>query len=288
MSPGSAVAGTVSPVSGGGVFGDGAGALERQAESASPTRATHRQTFGRSLFTLELSKKQDRVFMMTITAWSRRVRPSWAGPGRVLALEGIDGAGTTTQSAHLARRLRERGHRVVQTREPSDGPLGGLIRQRLVCAGAEATDFALAALALLFAADRMEHTERLLRPAIERGDLVVSDRCLLSSLVYQGSEQPEAWVAEINAAAPLPHLIVLLDCAPEVALDRVERRGEALQRYEQLQVLAGLRERYLEIGRGLGADVPVLTVGAEGSVEEVALAVWEAVVASAVLPDPGR
>src|SRR4051794_39709628 len=110
--------------------------------------------------------------------------------GRFIVIEGLDGAGTTTQTERLATRLREEGHRVLTTREPSDGPVGMLLRQaltgRLTLPGAHAP-LADETLALLFAADRTDHLASRVEPALGRGEVVLCDRYVLSSLAYQGA-----------------------------------------------------------------------------------------------------
>src|SRR5579864_7294663 len=116
----------------------------------------------------------------------RRAR---AKRGLFIVLEGLDGAGTTTQLVRLAERLRRAGERVVATAEPTDGPIGALIRQalrrRLVHRDGRAlTDESLA---LLFAADRVDHVAGEIEPALARGQHVLCDRYVLSSLAYQGS-----------------------------------------------------------------------------------------------------
>src|SRR3989442_1021120 len=100
--------------------------------------------------------------------------------GRFIVLEGIDGAGTTTQTVELSVALRKDGRKVVVTREPSGRWVGQLIREVLV--GQKM--FPPAAVALLFAADRLDHLEREIKPALAGGEDVISDRYLLSSLAY--------------------------------------------------------------------------------------------------------
>ncbi|HLL53606.1 MAG TPA: dTMP kinase, partial [Myxococcaceae bacterium] len=105
--------------------------------------------------------------------------PRKTRPGRFFVLEGLDGAGTTTQCERLASELRSRGFRVLVTREPSDGPVGTMIRQaltgRLGMPGGNGP-LAPETLALLFAADRADHLHARVRPALERGEIVISDR----------------------------------------------------------------------------------------------------------------
>src|SRR5262245_11899957 len=105
-----------------------------------------------------------------------------------IVIEGIDGAGTTTQTARLADALRARNVRVHATREPSDGPVGMLLRQiltgRIVTPG-EVSSLRSAKLALLFAADRLDHLEAEILPRLSAGECVVSDRYDHSTVAYQ-------------------------------------------------------------------------------------------------------
>jgi dTMP kinase len=150
----------------------------------------------------------------------RRRRP----PGRFVVLEGLDGAGTTTQAARLAARLREAGRRVHVTAEPSGGPVGALVRQILTrrVGGAPGADgFDPAALALLFAADRLDHVASEIGPRLAEGMDVVSDRFTLSSLVYQALTTGDAgWVAALNARALAPDVTLFLEVTPRTALRR--------------------------------------------------------------------
>src|SRR5204862_347715 len=123
--------------------------------------------------------------------------------GRFIVLEGVDGAGTTTQTRALAAALAARGHIVTTTCQPSDGVIGKLVRSQL-----RATDDPPdpRALALLFAADRLDHIHRVVEPALARGEVVISDRYVASSWIYQGLACDPQWVRTINAHAPWPDL----------------------------------------------------------------------------------
>ncbi len=114
--------------------------------------------------------------------------------GRFIVLEGLDGAGTTTQAALLAEWLGARGE-VVQTREPTAGPIGRLIRSSL---RAEPDSPAETSLPWLFAADRAEHLTRVIEPALARGAWVISDRYYHSSLAYQSLVQPLERLLALN------------------------------------------------------------------------------------------
>ena len=126
--------------------------------------------------------------------------------GRFVVIEGIDGAGTTTQTSRLAVRLRSHGRAVRTTREPSDGPVGVLIRQvlsgRIVAPGGRAPGWST--MALLFAADRMDHVETEIEPFVASGGVIISDRYDASSLAYQsvmsgrGGEEAVEWIRSLN------------------------------------------------------------------------------------------
>lgn len=152
------------------------------------------------------------------------------GLGRVTAMSGVfvvfeggDGAGKSTQSRLLAGALRELGHEVVETREPGGTAVGEAIREVLLGAGSEG--MAARTEALLFAAARAEHAAALIRPALERGAVVVSDRYLDSSVAYQGAARGlgEQRIADLSRWATeglVPELTVLLEVDPSVGLHR--------------------------------------------------------------------
>jgi len=145
--------------------------------------------------------------------------------GRFIALEGIDGSGTTSQRGALAAELRARGHAVVETCEPSSGSIGRLARASLA---QHATPLDRGALALLFAADRLHHVQVEIEPALRAGSVVLTDRYLLSSWAYQSLDCDAAWVRTINARAPWPDLTLLVEVPAAEAMRRVAaRHGEA-------------------------------------------------------------
>jgi dTMP kinase len=163
-----------------------------------------------------------------------------------IVLEGLDGAGTTTQQSLLATRLRAAGYDVVTTREPTDGPIGGQIRQalrrRLTLPGGQPLD--PRTIALLFAADRIDHVRSVVEPALEAGKVVLCDRYAHSSLAYQAVECPVDWVATINAHARIADLVVWVDVDVDVAMSRIERRGAPSELYEHRAFLERTRAAY--------------------------------------------
>jgi dTMP kinase len=190
-------------------------------------------------------------------------------------LEGLDGAGTTTQTERLAAALRAEGHAVLTTREPSDGPVGTLIRQaltgRLVLPGG-AGPLAPETLALLFAADRTDHLRAKVLPALEAGKVVLSDRYVLSSLAYQGASLPMAWVDAINAHAIPADLTLFVGVAPEVAARRRAVRGEAAELFEADEAQRRIARQYLAAIRRRGERERVVRIDGSQSVEAVTAA----------------
>jgi dTMP kinase len=196
-------------------------------------------------------------------------------------VEGLDGAGTTTQARLLGERLRAAGRAVHVTAEPSGGPIGALVRQVLTrrVSGGAAGAFDPAALALLFAADRIDHHAVEIAPKLARGVDVVSDRYTLSSLAYQGLAVGDlAWVEDVNGRAPAADLTVFLRARPHVALRR--RQAASMDR-EIFEIGAFQRKVARAYDRGIArlraAGQRVAEVDGEASVEAVADAVWDAV-----------
>lgn len=200
--------------------------------------------------------------------------------GRFLVLEGLDGAGTTTQAALLAARLAAMGRRVHLTSEPSRGPVGRLVRRALkgAVAGAGGKPFDQRALALLFAADRLDHVAGEVAPRLAAGADVVSDRYALSSLAYQSAATGDlGWVEALNREAPAPDLTIFLEVRPAVALRRRYAASAEREIYEvpafQRRV-AGAYRRGLRRLRARGERVAV--VDGEADVDAVAEAVARA------------
>jgi dTMP kinase len=177
--------------------------------------------------------------------------------GKLIVLEGVDGAGTTTQAERLAAHLATRGLPVHRTREPSDGPVGVEIRK--ILHGTHAP-FDHAALALLFAADRLDHLAREVEPTLARGTHVVSDRYVISSYVYQGRFVDAAFVRAVNQAARPADLTLLLDVPAEVAAARRQARGGAEELFDALELQRQLVEQYRVEAARLAATERVIIV----------------------------
>jgi dTMP kinase len=190
-------------------------------------------------------------------------------------LEGLDGAGTTTQTAELTRRLALRGRRVLPTAEPSRGPIGALARLAISkrLRGGEGQDIDRAALSLLFAADRLDHSQAEILPALSRGQWVVSDRYALSSLAYQTLDLPERFVVQINARALRPDLTILLDLPAERAVKRRRAVKPEADLFEELAVQRKVERnyrRYLDRREGIPDLGPIVALDATQPIDVVA------------------
>jgi len=164
--------------------------------------------------------------------------------GFLIALEGVDGAGKTTQAMLLAGTLARFGRRVVLTREPTSGAAGQRLQNYL--AGSSRHLSALEELAL-FQADRREHVETAIRPALNRGWVVITDRYYYSSMAYQGALglDPDDILAESEAFAPRPDLAIILTLPlSEAQARRLELRGEGPQVSEMPEYLERVAALY--------------------------------------------
>jgi dTMP kinase len=173
--------------------------------------------------------------------------------GKFITLEGSEGSGKTTAARHLGEWLRSRGQPTVVTREPGGTPLGDEVRRLVLHLRDLSDDLDPRADALLYAAARAQHTARVIRPALDRGEHVVSARYLDSSLAYQGAaygnDLDDMWTLQRFATDNLmPDLTVLIDVPVEIGLGR-KRRGE-WNRFEDTQGVAffeTVRQAYLDL-----------------------------------------
>jgi dTMP kinase len=201
-----------------------------------------------------------------------------ARSGVLIAFEGVEGAGKSTQLDLLRCELERRGREVVVTREPGGTPVGERVRAVLLD---PAVDLHPRAEALLFAAARAQLVEQVIRPALQRGAVVLCDRYLHSSLAYQGDGRGlgRAAVEEVNRFATgglPPDLVVLLDLDPAEGLGR---RGGRRDRIEVEDL--GFHRRVRDAFRELAADDPgrFAVVDAAAPVDQVAAGVLAAVLA---------
>jgi len=167
--------------------------------------------------------------------------------GCFIVFEGIDGAGKTKQVNKLKEKLLKNNYDVVVTKEPTDsGSIGKLIQDILFRYEKVSNE----ALALLFAADRVDHTKQVINPALSKGTVVISDRYVHSSLAYQGSTIPKLnveWLRNINKYSIKPDLVIFLDISPETGMERLNKGQKRVvddNYFESLKKQYRIREIY--------------------------------------------
>ena len=189
--------------------------------------------------------------------------------GILIALEGIDGAGKTTQANLLVDALRAAGETVVASKEPTDGPWGQKIR-------GSAQNGRMSPLEELqaFIEDRKEHVANLIQPALDRGEIVILDRYFYSTIAYQGSRgraDAGAFDRDMRNMFPVPDAVFLLDVAPEIGLERISNsRGNTPNKFERRNGLKRVRRTFLDLAAN---DSEINVVNATPSIEHVFQAV---------------
>jgi dTMP kinase len=160
--------------------------------------------------------------------------------GAFICIEGLDGCGKTTQAKLLVKKMRK-SHNAVYTAEPSRGKIGAFIRKSCLYGKKRLSSVVEA---LLFAADRLEHVENEVLPALNQGRLVVSDRYIYSSLAYQGAAGLSLeWIQKINEHALRPDFAIFVDVDPKIVMQRLKPNKSVM---ENLETQQKVREIYLK------------------------------------------
>jgi dTMP kinase len=200
-----------------------------------------------------------------------------------IVLEGIDGAGTTTQTRRVVEALRARNIPTLETREPSDGPTGMLLRQMLkgrIVAASGGGAPSWQQLGLLFAADRLDHVEAEVLPSLAAGRWVLCDRYDYSSIAYQSASAGDVavipWLRELNRHAPRPDLTVVIDVSPEVARERRRIRADSKEIFDDDGFQARLSAFYAAIDAHFAHD-RIEHVNGDGDTDSVFAALWRLV-----------
>jgi dTMP kinase len=187
--------------------------------------------------------------------------------GAFVCIEGLDGCGKTTQAKLLAKKLGK-SHNALYTAEPSHGKIGTYIRKSYLY-GEKRLSIILEA--LLFAADRIEHIENEVIPALKEGHLVISDRYVYSSLAYQGAAGLNLdWIEKVNEHALKPDLAVFIDVNPEAVMNRLKPKKSVM---ENLETQKKVREIYLKFVE----DGSLTRINGDKSKNEVAKEVYAVV-----------
>ena len=189
-----------------------------------------------------------------------------------VVVEGLDGSGGTTQSRLLQEWFNKQGLETHLTCEPSHGPIGLLI-QKSLSVSEESNHISDRVLPYLFAADRQAHLDNEINPALLDGKVVISDRYYHSSLAYQGLSIGLSRVAILNEQFQKPDITFILWLEPEISFQKIQQRGEPLERFETLDRLRNIAEAYDDVyayckSRG----ETIYKVDAQLSIEEIHLA----------------
>jgi dTMP kinase len=180
--------------------------------------------------------------------------------GVFICIEGLDGCGKTTQAKLLVRRVRNSCD-AIYTAEPSRGKIGRFIRKHCLHGDKRSSGIVEA---LLFAADRSEHVENTVLPALKKGQIVVSDRYVYSSLAYQGATGLDlGWIKRINEYAIRPDLAIFIDVEPETVVQRLKPKKSVM---ENLETQRKVREVYV----GFVEDGELIRVDGNKSKKQVA------------------
>jgi dTMP kinase len=171
--------------------------------------------------------------------------------GAFICIEGLDGCGKTTQAKLLTKKLGK-SHNAVYTAEPSRGNIGTYIRKR--CLYSEKRLSTLVE-ALLFAADRVEHVENEVLPALREGRLVISDRYVYSSLAYQGAAGLSLeWIEKVNEHALKPDLAIFIDVDPKTVMQRLKPKLSVMENMETQQRVRDIYLKFVAKGELVRID----------------------------------
>lgn len=193
-----------------------------------------------------------------------------------ICLEGIDGSGKSTQVKLLAERFRKQGHAVYSTFEPTDSPIGKLIRD-IFNHRMEADHRTIAG---LFVADRLEHLlnkQQGILKKLEEGYTVICDRYYFSSYAYQGAHMPIEWVIQANAlSAQLrrPDLNIFIDISPDTSLQRIRQSRESMELFETHENLQKVKTMYFKAFEILKHEEYILIVNGELTPEQIEESIW--------------
>jgi len=160
--------------------------------------------------------------------------------GILIVIEGLDGAGLSTQAMLLAEYLRGKSKKVLLTKEPTSSPIGALIKSAL----SRNQEVSLFTLQLLFAADRAEHLEHVIEPALRTDTIVISDRYILSSLAFGSVDNDLEFLKQINSRFRRPDLTVIIDTPPKVCLERIKKNRDNIELFEEERKLERVRNQF--------------------------------------------
>lgn len=196
-----------------------------------------------------------------------------------IAFEGIDGSGKSTQVQFLSEKLKQAGHKIYTTCEPTDGPIGSLIRN-IFKHRIEADHKTIAG---LFVADRLDHLQNKINGILKKMDegfTVITDRYYFSSYAYHSAHMPMDWVIGANrlsAELLRPDLNIFIDITPEISMERLNNGRSSLELYETIENLKLVREKYFEAIEKLISSEKIFITDGNRQPEIIAADIWKEV-----------
>jgi len=185
--------------------------------------------------------------------------------GKFIVLEGLDGAGKSTQAALIGSYLAKSGRAACMTSEPSQFLVGGILRSRLLGEWQSSPQ----CLQLLFAADRAEHLEKEILPRLESGQIVVADRYLMSSIAYGAVDNDFDWLVQVNRNFLIPDITVYLDASAPVCVRRIIANGKSIELFEKTEILEKVALNYKKTIDIFQKNTNVAVIDANRSQEDV-------------------
>jgi dTMP kinase len=190
--------------------------------------------------------------------------------GKLIVFEGMDGCGKSTHAKLLSAWITKKGLAVLHTKEPSKGGIGLLLRKYLKKGVPPLVD------ALLFTADRAEHVESEIKPALSEGKIVICERYIYSTIAYQAAQGLDwKWLEELNSFAPKPDAVILLDMRPDIA----HKRTSTKEKFETAGFLTKVRQNYLKLAQENNFFIVDVT-GAKTKVQEEIRNIAEKIISS--------
>jgi dTMP kinase len=194
-----------------------------------------------------------------------------------IAFEGIDGSGKSTQVKLLKTKLEEAGLKVYTTAEPTESPIGKMIRD-IFTHKMEADHRVIAG---LFVADRLDHllnkTNGIIK-MLEDGYTVITDRYYLSSYAYQSTHMDLNWVIQANSLSAnllRPDLNIFIDITPEQSIERIKKGRDSVELYETLENLQNVRDKYFEVMDLLQSEEKVFLTNGDRTPETISNEIWD-------------
>jgi len=191
--------------------------------------------------------------------------------GKFIAFEGLDGSGSSTQVELLVKNLRKLGHNAFVTKEPTNNVIGGLIRGLLTGEWSITPE----GFQLLFAADRAHHLSREILPAIEKGNIIVSDRYFFSTFAFGSVDLPLKWLEEINSRFPLPDITFLILVRPQICLERIGKTRHHFEYFEEKTKLEKTLKTYKSLAQN--PKNRIVVIDGEKTIDDISKEVLERV-----------